>query len=277
MTRTTRRLIFYCATVLFLAAGYVVVLYAQGYRYSFQESRFIRTGAVSIKTNTQAHILVDGVVKDTTSFITNSASVGSLLPGQYTITVQKTGYSVWQKKITIQEGFVQDFPHVMILPQNGAERLAIQEQVQDLLYPALPSPTPTPMTSVKPSKTPKPTPPTPSPTPDRSAPYYIDDGVLYVQGPTGPESVSAGVTSVVSSEDGKKLTWFKGSQVWLYWLADENEQPFHKQGDMSVIARFSHTVQAISWFRGSEHIAVDANGLKIFEIDVRGGQNIINL
>jgi hypothetical protein len=274
VTRTTRRFIFYIAALVFLAVGYVTILYAQGYRYSFADAHFSRTGAVSLRANVQASVLVNGEVKNTTSFLTNSASVGGLLPGTYIISVQKEGYSKWQKKVVVLEGFVQDFSHILLLPQTGDDHTNVVKEINNLLYTPTPSPTP------KPSTTPKPTPkssPSPSPTPNTSAPYYIEHGNLYVQSPDGPLSVATGVTKVFPSEDNQKLIWFSGNQIWLYWLNDQNEQPFHKAGDIAVIGRFNQPIKAIGWFRSSTHIAIDAGGFKIIELDTRGGQNTISL
>src|SRR3989338_3317772 len=283
MTRTTRRLILYVAILIFLAVGYVAVLYAQGYRYSFTEAGFSRTGAVSLRANTQAEVLINGVFKDNTSFMTNSSSVSGLLPGVYTVSVQKENYSKWQKKVTIQEGFVQDFPHVLLLPLTGEDNVNVMKEIESLLYPPSPSPTATPSATTKPTSTPKPTPtpsPSPSPTPDTSSQYYIDHGSLYVQSITGdgPVSIATGVTEVFKSSDGQKLTWALGNQVWLYWLNDQNDQPFHKHGDLAVIGRFNTSIKALAWFRDSDHVAIDVSGsLKVIELDTRGGQNTISL
>ena len=271
MTRTTRRVIFYCAAFIFLAIGYVAILYAQGYRYDFSQAKFSRTGAISLRTNTQAQVLINGVFKDNTSFITNSSSVSGLLPGVYTVSVQKENYSKWQKKVTIQEGFVQDFPHVLLLPTVGEDYNNVVKEIQELLY----TPTPSPTT---PKPTPKPS-PSPTPTPDTSAPYYIDQSTLYVQSVAndGPVSIAVGVSNTYQSTDNQKLIWAVGNQVWVYWLNDQNEQPFHKQGDIAVIGRFNTSVKAMAWFRDSTHITLDVDTLKVIELDTRGGQNVISL
>ncbi len=278
MTRGARRIIFYLATILFFVAGYGVLLYAQGYKYNFSENRFTRTGAISLRVNTPAHVLVNGVDKASTSFITNSASVPGLIPGTYTISVQKEGHSTWNKKIVVQEGFVQDFPHVLLLPQSGDDRVAAQKEISILLYPPTPSPTPQP--SASPTKSPRPTPkpsPSISPTPDPNAPYFIDKNVLYVQEDGIASIIASNVSKVYQSEDGKKLVWASGNQAWLYWLADDNGQPFHKAGEMQSVAKLNYPIKSLSWFRDSDHIVVDAGGYKVLEIDTRGGQNIINI
>lgn len=274
MKRSTRRAIFYFSIILFVAVSYVVLLYAQGYQYSFTSRRFIRTGAISLKVNTSATVLLDGVAVKTTSFLTDSASVDSLLPGTYTISVQEKGDSVWQKNVTVQEGFVQDFSHVMILPQTGADKVSVRTEIQNLLYPPAPSPTPAP-TGTVPARTPRAT-PTPLTTLDLTAPYYIKSGSLYAQTNGTAAVIASGISKVFPSDDGKKIAWFKDGKLWVYWLSDTDYQPYHHAGDVVLLGKFSYPVKAAAWFRDSDHLAVDAGNYKVIELDNRGGTNIIN-
>lgn len=287
MTRTTRRILFYCAIALFIGVSYIVLVYAQGYQYSFSQGKFIRSGALYVKTNTSASVLINGKLKTSTSLLGNSASIGGLLPGTYTVSVQKEGWSLWQKKFTIIAGFVEDFNHVMLLPQTGQDKENVKQEIHDLLYPVVASPSATP--TLSPSKTPSPTPkpktkptptptPTPLPTPDTSKPYYMDKGSLYVKDTTGdgPAVRIAGNVIAVPSDDGQKLVWFTEGQLWVYWFTDTNYQPVHRAGDVALVAHFNYPIKAIHWFRDDDHIALDASGLKVVEIDTRPGFNVIN-
>ncbi len=282
MTRTTRRILFYCSITLFIGVSYIVLVYAQGYQYSFSEGKFIRSGALYVKANTSASVLLNGKVKDSTSLLGNSASIGGLLPGMYTISIQKEGWSLWQKKVTIKAGFVEDFSHIMLLPQTGQDKENVRKEIYDLLYPVVVSPSMSPSPSRSPSPTPKktkptPTPsPTPLPTPDTSKPYYIDKGSLYVNVSDGPALRIAGNVTAVESDDGQKLAWFSDGQIWVYWFNDSGYQPVHHAGDIALVAHFNYPIKAIHWFRGNDHIALDAGGLKVIEIDTRPGLNVIN-
>ena len=290
----TRRIIFYLAIIVFFAISYVVLLYAQGYKYSFSDRRFIRTGAIYLNVNTNAHVLLDGQMVQTTSFIANTASIDTLLPGTYTVGVQKEGYSVWQKKVTVMEGFVQDFSHVLILPQTDPDQENIRREIQNLLHPPIPSPTlpilsPTPSglqnrgSSIPQSNSKSNLRgigikllPNPSPTPDTTAPYFLNGKLLYVQGENGPTQIATNVTAVVRSDDGRKIAWIADKQIWVYWLSDTDYQPIHHAGDIILLSRSIYPVKALVWFKDSDHLALDADGLKIIEIDTRGGTNIIN-
>ena len=283
MTRTTRRILFYCAIALFVGVGYIVLIYAQGYQYSFSEQKFIRSGALYINVNTSASVLINGKLKASTSLLGNSASVGGLLPATYTVSVQKEGWSVWQKKVTIVAGFVEDFNHVMLLPQTGQDKENVKQEIHNLLYPTVASPSFTPSPAVSPTPTPKKSPkptatptPSPSPTPYINERYYIDNGALYVRAEDGPLKIAGDVKIAALSEDEQKLAWFTNGQLWVYWFSDTNYQPVHFAGDIALVAHFNYPIKAIHWFRDDDHIALDASGLKIIEIDTRPGLNIIN-
>ncbi|MBP9822048.1 MAG: hypothetical protein KBC81_01210 [Candidatus Pacebacteria bacterium] len=283
MTRTTRRVLFYCSIALFMAVSYIALVYAQGYQYSFSERKFVRSGALYVKANTSASVYLDGKLKDNTSLIGNSVSIGNLKPATYSISVEKNGWSSWQKKTTIVAGFVEDFNHVMLLPQTGQDKENVKKEIQDLLYPVVasasktptPTPSPTPKNKTKTKPTPSPT-PTPLPTPDMTKPYYMDKGSLYVNVSDGPAIRLAGDVKAVPSEDGQKLAWFTEGQLWVYWFTNTNYQPVHYAGDVALVAHFNHPIKAIQWFRDNDHIALDAGGLKVIEIDTRPGLNIIN-
>ncbi len=289
MTRTTRRILFYCAIIIFIGISWVVLLYAQGYKYDFSQERFIRTGAIYIKTNTSAQVLIDGKSTTNTSLLTNSVSIGGLLPATHIVSVQKSGYSLWQKKVTVSVGFVEDYTRVMLLPQTGQDKEDVKKEIHDLLYPVIASasasPTPSITSMPTPKKTTKPIPkpsPTPSPTPDTTSPYYIDHGSLFVNqendisGVTGPVQIASNVTSVIISDDDQKLAWFSSGQLWVYWFTDTNYQPVHHAGDIALVARFNYPIKAAQWFRDNDHITLDAGGFKVIEIDTRPGLNIIN-
>ncbi|HWA64349.1 MAG TPA: carboxypeptidase-like regulatory domain-containing protein [Candidatus Paceibacterota bacterium] len=288
MHRTTRRIIFYICLCIFVAASYVVILYAQGYRYSFAESRFTRTGALDVKINTPAHVFIDGEDRGATSFLSNVGGVDGLVPGTYTVSVRKDGYSVWQKKVSIEEGFVQHFPHVLILPQTGQDAENVRQEITALLYPPTPSPTASASVSPSISAMPKPTAtkkptlsPSPTATPYPTTPFFIDKNTLYVQGQDQPQAIAQNISVAYLSDDHQKVMWISGGQIWVYWLSASDYQPFHEAGDIAMIASFKSPIKAVAWFRDSDHIVADIGTsvsplYKVVELDTRGGLNTIS-
>lgn len=139
MTRSTRRILFVGAVLIFVIAGYVSLLYAQGYKYNFADQKFSRTGAIAIKSNVDAQVNLNGGSTKKTSFFGNSASVDGLLPGTYTVRVEQAGYYLWQKKAAVQEGLVTDFPKVMLISNKDEDQQDLQTEITSLLYPKIAS------------------------------------------------------------------------------------------------------------------------------------------
>ena len=114
MTRTTRRILFYCAALLFIVSSYIAILYAQGYKYSLSDGRFLRTGTIAVKVNSEVKVFLDDELKGKTSFLSGTFSVRNLLPNQYHIRLEKEGYSAWQKRVSVQEGMLREFPRALV-------------------------------------------------------------------------------------------------------------------------------------------------------------------
>jgi len=268
MTKRTKRLLFYSAVVIFALLSYVVILYAQGYKYSFSEAKFFRTGAISLKTNEEASVYMNGKFLNSTSFFGNSYAIRGLLPGQYTIRLQKDNFISWHKKVLIQEGLVSDYSKIFLLPESGEAKDKLKTEIKDLLYPA-PKPTPKP----SPTKS-----PTPSPVSISTEPFYLKNGVLFRNMENSEtERFAYLVIGFSLSPDGKKIAWWNSNELWVMWISDTDYQPYHKAGDKDLIIRFSVKIKNSAWFRDSDHIVVDSGGYKVVELDKRGGLNIIEI
>ena len=126
MTKTKKRFLFYGFLVIFLLGTCVTILYAQGYKYDFTRSAFVKTGALSLKTNIDADVYINDKYAGPTSFFGSTFRMDRLLPGIYVVKIEKVGFSSWTKKITISEGFVSDFSHIMLLPNGGSDNKAMK-------------------------------------------------------------------------------------------------------------------------------------------------------
>ncbi len=290
MTKQTKRILFYSAVVIFVLLSYVVILYAQGYKYSFSEAKFFRTGSIFVKANEDAKVYLNDKFLNSTSFFGNSYTISGLLPRQYTVRLQKDNFSSWQKKVSVEEGLVNDYSRILLLPKSGDEDIPLKQEIIDLLYPipkptldsknspqATPSPLvkPTPKQSLKSSPTQTPTPP---PVGGSTEPFYLKNGVLFKNMENGEtERLAYLVAGFVVSSDGKKITWWNENELWVMWVSDTDYQPYHKAGDKDLITKFSVKIKNAAWFRDNDHIVVDSAGYKVLEIDKRGGLNVVEV
>lgn len=280
MTKYTKRVLFYSAVVVFVLLSYVVILYAQGYKYSFSEGKFFRTGSIFVKSNEDSKVYLNDKFLNSTSFFGNSYTISGLLPGQYTVRLQKDNFSSWQKKISVEEGLVNDYSRILLVPKSGDGVVALKQEIIDILYPT-PKPTPTPSPSTKPTLKLKPSPsksPILSPASVPTEPFYLKNGVLFKNMDNGEtERLAYLIIGFSISPDGKKISWWNEYELWIMWLSDVDYQPYHKAADTELITRFSIKIKNAAWFRDSDHIVVDSGGYKILEIDKRGGLNIVEV
>jgi len=255
VTKSTKRLLFYSAVAVFLILSYVVILYAQGYKYSFSENKFFKTGAVYLRVNTSANIYLDDKFLGNTSFFNDSYRIEGLLPDKYTVKVQKENHSTWEKVIIVEEGFVSEFSKIMILPQEEDGIKNLEEEINLLFL----------------QKTPL------SKAASTSEPYVIKKGIFSTTGET-PKKIADNVKGFIVSKDKNKLAWWTiNNEVWVMWLSDTNYQPYHIKEDKELITKFSTQIKKAAWFRDEDHLIVslEKDGYKILEIDIRDGVNII--
>lgn len=251
MTKRTKQWLFYSAIAVFFLLSWIVILYAQGYKYSFSENKFLRTGAISLKVNSGAKIFLNDELQGNTSFFNNAFSIDRLLPGKYRLTIQEDGYSAWQKTAVVEEGFVADFPNILILPEEGEEEQKLFEEVE-LLFEEL------------------------------ELPKISSKSMERI-----PTEIIKNAKGFQLSKNENKLAWWTSNELWILWLTDQNYQPFYKKGDKELVTRLSTTIQNAIWFRGEDHLVLELERFdsknrpysiyQVIEIDKRGGVNIIEL
>lgn len=285
MTKRTKRTIFYVAVVIFLCASYILILYAQGYKYSFEDARFYRTGSVSVKANVGAKVYLNDKLAGSTSFLGNSKTINGLLPDEYSIRLARDDqYSSWGKRFVVEEGFVNEFSKVVLFPVAGEEKEALELELEEILYPTLLAPTPS--SSVSPTATPRPPPaggpkrtpmssPVATPNPE---PYYLKNNILYKNNglENTPTQLAVNISGFVLSSDDNKLAYWTGRELWVIWFNDTNYQPLRKTGDKERIIRISRPVVKAVWYKDTDWLVVDdGRNYKVLETDTRGGVNVV--
>ncbi|HEY4694995.1 MAG TPA: PEGA domain-containing protein [Candidatus Nanoarchaeia archaeon] len=98
--------------LLVLAAGLVLVIYAQGNRLD-KDGKLSGSGILQIDTTPdKARLLIDGKKRGETD-----TSLENLKPGKYTVKVEKDRYQTWEKVIEVKEGLVTPL-RVTLFPTN---------------------------------------------------------------------------------------------------------------------------------------------------------------
>lgn len=101
MKRKSRKFVFFLLVTTFALAAPVVLLFASGYRYNWHKHKIEKTGIVFVGTDPEgASVTVDGKpAKETTP-----VSIPNLLPEEYRVTAEKSGYLPWSKNLRVESG-----------------------------------------------------------------------------------------------------------------------------------------------------------------------------
>lgn len=89
--------------------------------------------------------------------------------------------------------------------------------------------------------------------------------------------VFSGTRVMAASPDQKKLAVSNGSEIWIHYIQDSQDQPMHIQGDNVFLTRLSKNIDDLSWL-SSHYLAFSSeNEVKAIEIDERSTVNTADL
>ncbi|EKD46573.1 MAG: hypothetical protein ACD_67C00168G0002 [uncultured bacterium] len=123
-SQITKKLFFWTLVALFWLTATVIIGYAFGYRFNFQNGVFVYAGSITLKTTPQqVNVYVDGILMPSSSFsrLNNSYHVGGIKPGSYLLEVKAPGYQSWSKKVSVHSGISTEFWNI-VLTQNSYAR-----------------------------------------------------------------------------------------------------------------------------------------------------------
>ena len=261
MKRQTRRVLFGIAVLVFAVVSWGATRYAQGYTLDLSTWSFVRTGAVSVSTNTPAKMFIDDILVGHTSFLGNNAGKDRLVPGRHEVNLVKDGWSPWHKTVEVEAGRLSDFPSVLLvsLSEEGrADAIARSEEVFAFAKLASSSPI------------------TLSFTDNQFA--TLSKGTLF-DSPIASGSVLAEQVLGMARGGNDRLLWWTNNEIWIHWRSATNYQPLRIKDERALLARFRTPIVRVGWY-DAEHVVVDmgkAGGVLILELDTRGGQNVIRI
>ncbi len=124
MTKKTRDYIFYFFIFFFVTGTILISLYASGYKFNLSwppklNRLLIKTGMIAVDSvPSGAVVFLNDVPQSNlslnpfkTEYLTTAAKVKNVLPGEYTLRLEREGYWPFQKKINVYSGqtsFVED-------------------------------------------------------------------------------------------------------------------------------------------------------------------------
>lgn len=102
MKERSRYALISAGIVLFVVGAPLIIIFVSGYRYNFSEHHFVRTGALNVRSDPSGAIIsLDGKASGKTQ-----KTFRFLVPGEYQISISKSGYFTWNKQLLVSADYV---------------------------------------------------------------------------------------------------------------------------------------------------------------------------
>jgi len=119
MKKKSRLILLVFCAILFLLIAPLALFYSQGYRFDFDEKKFVETGGLHIQiSNTSAEIYINGKFIKKTGFFSNTALIKNLLPKKHDIEIRKIDFWSWKKSLSIEEKKVTKIENVLLIKRD---------------------------------------------------------------------------------------------------------------------------------------------------------------
>jgi len=83
--------------------------------------------------------------------------------------------------------------------------------------------------------------------------------------------------ALVLSPDKRKIAIANDSEIWIYYIEDQNEEPTKKAMDLTFLSKLSAKPNNLVWLNDHELIFSIGNAIKISEIDERDSLNVVDI
>lgn len=101
--------------LVFFSVAPLVVLRAQGYRFSVQEKKLITTGGIFLKSMPpKASIYLNSKLLK----VQTPAIINGLMPGKYLVQIRLDGFYPWEKKLEVEPNMVVKQDRILLLPKK---------------------------------------------------------------------------------------------------------------------------------------------------------------
>ncbi|MFA6524991.1 MAG: PEGA domain-containing protein [Patescibacteria group bacterium] len=130
MKKKYRRIYALSLVFVFIIVAPLLILYATGFRYDFNEYKVIKTGVLAVDSDPRnAQIEING---EATGAKTPKV-VKNLFPGEYSVLIEKQGYFPWEKILPVFANQATTTERVSLLKTDGPT-LVTEEKVTDLVF-----------------------------------------------------------------------------------------------------------------------------------------------
>lgn len=134
MNKTQRKLFALFFVLLFMLVAPTVVLFAQGYRFNWENNIFVYSGSITVKSwPRDIEIYIDGKKQDSKNLnlINRAYTINGIKPGKYRLTCSRPGFTSWEKEINVHSGLTTEFWNVILFPNEENRETEVFEFDQE--------------------------------------------------------------------------------------------------------------------------------------------------
>lgn len=288
MSKGTKTFILIASFASFFILTYLIVLYAYGYQFNFENLKWVETGGLLIKANMDGvEVFIDGEFQGKTSFLSDTFVKKNILPGEYNITLRKNRFPDLNKNIKIKSGEAVQLTHIYLPDQEEIKDFIknsepIKEnpnyfisRTDGLLYQRLEDEKIERVSSesvyLKNYKL-----------KILQANIYLASydikapGVFSLNASGGWEKIHfSSSNDLILSPDNKKIAIVGPNEISIMWLKNENEPPYFQKEHKELVIQSKDKIKQVLWFETGWHlIYLTENGSTYFvDLDPTGGRN----
>ncbi len=292
MTTRTRRILLLIALITFLIITPGILCYSWGYAFDWENKKPVLTGGFYFKSQpAKAKIYIDNEFKKTTPNL-----IRRLVPREYQIKIEKTGYFPWQKNLKIEPELINEAKNILMIPLEINPQLVLTHlsdnfNLNQYLSDQLGQKEKTFYYLQKPSyiiyrvndENYRQEQLNLSPLPKEKEYEIISSGnqvavlndqnelYLFNEKEQNFELIDQRTKGAQFSRDSNKLLFYSDSEISVYYLQDDSSQPQKKAGEKELITRLSQKIkQAVWYFPTNYHILfLTKDAVEIIELDSR--------
>ncbi|MBI4121566.1 MAG: hypothetical protein HY470_01240 [Candidatus Ryanbacteria bacterium] len=270
MTKRRRRVLFWSFVLIFLAAILPILFYSFGYRFSWDEFKFVRAGGLLVTSTpaTGVKIYVDGKFIHETSLISRRAYLAGLTPRAYHIHIERDGYYPWDKALIVEPEKVASAEAILVkkeeprlLLKGAFDGVAFYDGSEEII-------------SLLQKK--------------KRTLFSLDTGAALSARPPRTASATSSAAFLQSiqpvladkkpsgfdADEPSRILWWDKSTLWVKWLEGEDRLPLYTEEIERKIFEARSPIRDAAFYPDQEAVLVATDtDILVIELDGRVWRN----
>ena len=111
------------AAAVIICLGFSLGLYAAGFRYNFSAHKIVKVSLISVRSTPKgANVFLNDKPEGVTP-----AKIKNVIPGSYTLRVEKAGYETYQREVQVQEDIATEENYVELFQKERSQQVLAED------------------------------------------------------------------------------------------------------------------------------------------------------